>query len=70
MVPLPPLAALRAFENTARLGGLARAAAALNVSKSAVSYQIKGLKEGLGVCLLESSTGAGGIRVTERPAPS
>jgi LysR family transcriptional regulator, glycine cleavage system transcriptional activator len=64
MFPLPPLAALRAFETTARLGGLARAAAALNVSTSAVSHQIKGLEESLGVRLLERSTGVGGIRVT------
>ncbi len=64
MLPLPPLAALRAFETTARLGGLARAAAALNVSTSAVSHQIKGLEESLGVRLLERSTGVGGIRVT------
>ncbi len=64
MFPLPALAALRAFETTARLGGLARAAVALNVSTSAVSHQIKGLEESLGVRLLERSTGAGGIRVT------
>lgn len=64
MFPLPPLAALRAFETTARLGGLARAAPALNVSTSAVSHQIKGLEESLSVRLLERSTGVGGIRVT------
>jgi len=64
MPTLPPLAALRAFETTARLGGLARAAAALNVSTSAVSHQIRGLEESLGARLLERSTGAGGIRVT------
>ncbi len=64
MPPLPPLAALRAFETTARLGGLARAAAALNVSTSAVSHQIKGLEENLGVRLLDRSTGVGGIRIT------
>jgi LysR family glycine cleavage system transcriptional activator len=64
MPTLPPLAALRAFEATARLGGLARAAAALNVSTSAVSHQIKGLEESLGVRLLDRGTGVGGIRVT------
>jgi LysR family glycine cleavage system transcriptional activator len=64
MPTLPPLAALRAFETTARLGGLARAAAALNVSTSAVSHQIKGLEESLGVRLLERSTGVGGVSVT------
>jgi DNA-binding transcriptional LysR family regulator len=61
---LPPLAALRAFETTARLGGFARAAAVLNVSTSAVSHQIRGLEETLGVRLLERSTGVGGVRVT------
>jgi Bacterial regulatory helix-turn-helix protein, lysR family len=59
MPTLPPLAALRAFETTARLGGLARAAAALNVSTSAVSHQIKGLEKGLGVRLLDRGTSAG-----------
>jgi LysR family transcriptional regulator, glycine cleavage system transcriptional activator len=61
---LPPLAALRAFEATARLGGFARAAAVLHVSTSAVSHQIRGLEESLGVRLLERSTGVGGVRVT------
>ncbi|MGI4811673.1 MAG: LysR family transcriptional regulator [Janthinobacterium lividum] len=64
MLPIPPLAALRAFEQTARLGGFARAAAVLNVSTSAVSHQIRGLEESLGVRLLERSTGVGGVRVT------
>jgi LysR family transcriptional regulator, glycine cleavage system transcriptional activator len=64
MVQRPPLAALRAFETTARLGGLARAAAALNVSMSAVGHQFKGMEDLLGVRLLERGTGAGGIRVT------
>lgn len=64
MRPLPPLAALRAFEAAARLGGFARAAAELNVTTSAVSHQIRGLEESLGVRLLERSIGAGGVRVT------
>ncbi len=64
MPPIPSLAALRAFEQTARLGGFARAAAVLNVSTSAVSHQIRGLEESLGVRLLERSTGVGGVRVT------
>lgn len=64
MSALPPLSALRAFESTARLGGFARAATALNVSTSAVSHQIRGLEESLGVRLLERSTGVGGVRVT------
>lgn len=61
---IPPLAALRAFEATVRLGGLARAATELNISTSAVSHQLRGLEERLGTCLLERSTGVGGIRVT------
>ncbi len=47
-----------------RLGGFARAAAELNVSTSAVSHQIRGLEDTLGVRLLERSTGIGGIRLT------
>lgn len=64
MVTLPPLAALRAFEATARLGGLARAAGELNVSTSAVSHQLRALEQSLGTRLLERSTGVGGIKVT------
>jgi DNA-binding transcriptional LysR family regulator len=58
MTAIPPLAALRAFEAAARLGGFARATAALNVSTSAVSHQIRGLEESLGARLLDRSTGA------------
>jgi LysR family transcriptional regulator, glycine cleavage system transcriptional activator len=61
---IPSLAALRAFEAAARLGGFARAATSLNVSTSAVSHQVRGLEDSLGVCLLERSTGVGGVRVT------
>jgi DNA-binding transcriptional LysR family regulator len=43
---------------------LARAAAALNLSASAVSHQIKGLEESLGARLLERGSGIGGIRIT------
>lgn len=64
MATLPPLAALRAFEATVRLGGLARAATELNISTSAVSHQLRGLEESLGIRLLERSSGVGGIRVT------
>ena len=48
----PPLAALRAFEAVARLGSLSRAAAELNVTKSAVSHQLRALEADLGVSLL------------------
>ena len=39
--PLPPLAAIRAFEAAARLGSFTRAAEELAMSQAAVSYQIK-----------------------------
>lgn len=64
MITLPPLAALRAFEATVRLGGLARAATELNVTTSAVSHQLRALESSLGTRLLERSTGVGGVKVT------
>ena len=64
MPALPSLPALRAFEATLRLGGLARAAGELNVSTSAISHQIRGLEAMLGARLLERSTGVGGVRAT------
>ncbi|RPE79707.1 LysR substrate-binding domain-containing protein [Vulcaniibacterium tengchongense] len=48
---LPPLSGLRAFEAAARLGSFARAAAELNMTPAAVSYQIKQLEARLGVVL-------------------
>ncbi|MEJ1975361.1 MAG: LysR family transcriptional regulator [Acetobacteraceae bacterium] len=68
MSDIPPLAALRAFEAAARLGGFARAASALNVSTSAISHQIRSLEASLGVRLLDRSTGTGGVQVTEAGA--
>ena len=50
-VRLPPLNALKAFESTARNRSVKRAAAELNVTPAAVSHQIKGLEEYLGVPL-------------------
>lgn len=49
--PLPSLNALRAFEAAARHLSFTRAAAELNVTQTAVSHQIKGLEEQLGVQL-------------------
>lgn len=48
---LPPLNALRAFEAAARHGGFVAAAEELAVTPAAVSHQIKGLEEILGVPL-------------------
>jgi LysR family glycine cleavage system transcriptional activator len=50
---LPPLNPLRAFEATARLGSLTRAAAELNVTHGAVSHQIRALETALGIRLFE-----------------
>ncbi|WP_286237236.1 transcriptional regulator GcvA [Neptuniibacter halophilus] len=50
---LPPLNALRSFEAAARLRSFNKAADELFVTPSAVSHQIKGLEEFLGVQLFE-----------------
>jgi LysR family glycine cleavage system transcriptional activator len=49
---LPSLNMLRAFEAAARLRSVTRAAQELSVTQSAVSHQIKGLEEWLGVALV------------------
>lgn len=49
----PPLKALRAFEAAARLGNFFLAADELNVTPSAVSYQIKLLETFLGISLFD-----------------
>jgi LysR family glycine cleavage system transcriptional activator len=51
--PLPPLNALRAFEASARHLSLTRAAEELHVTPGALSHQIRGLEEMLGVTLFE-----------------
>jgi len=50
---MPSLNALRAFEATARHLSVARAAAEMNVTPSALSHQIRGLEELLGQPLFE-----------------
>lgn len=50
---IPPLGWLRAFESTARLGNFTRAAEELNLTPSAVSYQIRALEARLGHRLFE-----------------
>ncbi|AWH18255.1 transcriptional regulator [Stenotrophomonas sp. ZAC14D2_NAIMI4_7] len=60
---LPPLNALRAFEATARLGGVGRAAQALHVTHGAVSRQLKLLEDHLGLALFQRS--GRGLRLTD-----
>ena len=50
---MPPLSALRAFEAAARHLSLTRAAAELHVTPGALSHQIRGLEDLLGVKLFE-----------------
>jgi LysR family glycine cleavage system transcriptional activator len=51
--PAPPLNALRAFEAAARHLSLTKAAQELHVTAGALSHQIRGLEEMLGVKLFE-----------------
>ena len=60
---LPPLNALRAFEVSARHLSLTKAAVELNVTPAALSHQIKGLEEFLGLKLFHRHTRA--IALTE-----
>ncbi len=48
MRALPPLTALRAFEATARLGSVTRAADELSVTHAAVSHQLRALEQWIG----------------------
>ncbi len=52
---LPPLAALRAFEATARLGSVTRAAEELGRTHGAVSRQIHALQDAAGLALFEKA---------------
>ena len=53
---LPPLTSLRAFEAAARLLSFTKAARELHVTPAAVSHQIRGLEEYLGVTLFRRTT--------------
>lgn len=55
--PLPPFAALRAFEAVGRLGGIRRAAQSLGVSHAIVSRHLSGLEHHVGTNLLDRRTG-------------
>jgi LysR family transcriptional regulator, glycine cleavage system transcriptional activator len=48
---LPPFAALRAFEAAARLLSFTRAAEELTITQAAISHQIRGLEDWLGIAL-------------------
>jgi LysR family glycine cleavage system transcriptional activator len=50
---LPPLGGLRAFEAAARHGSFVVAAAELGVTPGAISQQVKGLEQHLGIALFE-----------------
>ncbi|HEV7310087.1 LysR substrate-binding domain-containing protein [Ensifer sp.] len=50
-LPLPPLAAIRAFEAVARHGSFTKAAGELGMTQAAVSYQIKVLEDRVGAPL-------------------
>src|SRR3954462_7899276 len=56
--PLLPLNALRAFEAIARHLSFARAAEELHVTPAALSHQIRGLEEEMGVALFHRRTRA------------
>ncbi|GGE42036.1 LysR family transcriptional regulator [Primorskyibacter flagellatus] len=58
---LPPLTALRAFAAYADTGSMTEAGARLNVSHAAVSQQIKGLEDHLGLSLLDRARGGGAL---------
>lgn len=60
---LPPLTALRAFDAAARHLSFARAAAELNVTPAALSFQIKSLEDHLGVPLFHRLNRA--VKLTE-----
>jgi LysR family transcriptional regulator, glycine cleavage system transcriptional activator len=63
---LPPLTALRAFDAAARHMSFAQAAAELNVTPAALSFQIKSLEEHLGAPLFRRLNSA--VELTEAGA--
>jgi DNA-binding transcriptional LysR family regulator len=60
---LPPLNALRAFEAAARLNSISQAAHELHVTHGAVSRQVRGLEEHLGVALFSKE--GRGLKLTD-----
>ena len=64
MRDLPPLSTIRVFEAAARLQNLSRAADELNMTQSAVSYQIKQIEAFVGAPLFVRE--ARGVRLNQR----
>src|SRR5262245_689991 len=60
---IPPMQALRALEAVARTGSLTRAAESMHLTHGAVSHQLKGLEDDLGVRLIERA--GRGVRLTD-----
>src|SRR4029450_13612416 len=60
---IPATQALRALEAVARTGSLTKAAEAMHLTHGAVSHQLKGLEDDLGVRLIERA--GRGIRLTD-----
>ena len=60
---IPATQALRALEAVARTGSLTKAAEAMHLTHGAISHQLKGLEDDLGVCLIERA--GRGIRLTD-----
>lgn len=58
---LPPLTALRALAAYADTGSMAEAGTRLNVSHAAISQQIKGLEDRMGLSLLDRAKGNGAL---------
>src|SRR5260370_439391 len=68
--PMPPLNALRAFEAAARHLSLTRAAQELHVTAGALSHQIRGLEDLLGLKLFERRGPAVRLPPPRPPPPS
>jgi LysR family glycine cleavage system transcriptional activator len=64
MADLPPLAAIRVFDAVARHGNFTRAASDLNMTQSAVSYQIKLIEAFVGSPLFVRE--ARGVRLSDK----
>ncbi len=63
---LPPFAALKAFESTARLGSFKHAAKELHRTQSAISHQVKQLEEFLDTSLFDRDKEKSAIRLTSQ----